>query len=541
MLNLFNCYPIFSWNPLKCLQDDVYVNSNTFRIQTPMGKSPLPNLLHSSMIKTALFVLIATLAPAAIASLEERIVKIHAVQQSYSISKPWTRNSPKDISGSGFIFKSGHVLTNAHVVRYARQVYIQPYQSSLKIEAEVLFSSPQMDLAILRPLDDSFVDFDAIELDATIPTVASTVSIYGYPVGGDELSVTEGVISRVEVATYNQTTSGLRLQVDAAINSGNSGGPAFVDEKLVGIVFSRIQEADNIGYVIPVEEVNLFLSDIEDEQYDGKWRFPYHLTRLQNRNMREAYQLTDEMGGMLVTDSLDSRLGTDGLQPGDVLLQIGSHDIDRTGNVRIRKDLRLGLRYFIPQLVEEGRIPVTVLRDGQAIDIQTKLTRELNRLIPYRGEGQPEYFIYGPLPFAVIYQEFVTGLSKNSLQALSKLGYEPLFRRLEQQTEPGQQLITCPTKMFAHAMTKGMSDPAFCILKRVNGEDILNLDELVDVLSKLTTRDTAIFEFETPDHTRTRTIILKHKEVLDAMEDILSDNGIRNPYSSKYRRAWEAY
>ena len=472
---------------------------------------------------------------------DERIVKIHVVQQPYLATKPWSRSSTKDVSGTGFIYKPGHIITNAHVVKFARQVYIQPYQSSLKIEAEVAFTAPGIDLAILRPVEDELSDFAALEIDPEIPKVASTVKIHGYPLGGDELAITEGVISRIEVASYNEATYGLRIQVDAAINSGNSGGPAFVDGKLVGIVFSRIREADNIGYVIPTDEVVQFLDDVDDGTYDGKWLFPYHTTRLQNQALRARYGLSSDMGGLLITDTLDDRIGAKGLQSEDALLKIGEHDIDRTGNVRIRPDLRLGFRYMIPKLAVDGRLPLTLIRDGKTIETKIELTRDQNRIVPYIGEAQPEYFIYGPLSFTVASQEFVMGMPKNLRQTLAERGFEPLYRRLEQRSDAAQELVICPTKMFAHPMTKGISDPLYSTLKRLNGETIVDLEHVVSILDKLGPKDTATFEFSTVDHTRTNRVVLEHGAVLESIEDILSDNGIRRPYSANLRSLWSGY
>ena len=106
--------------------------------------------------------------------------------------------------------------------------------------------------------------------------------VYGYPQGGSSLSVTKGIVSRIEFAGYNDGTSGLRIQVDAAINPGNSGGPALVDGKMIGLIFSKLTQADNIGYIIPGEEIDLFLKDVADGKYDGKPAIHDSLQTLEN-------------------------------------------------------------------------------------------------------------------------------------------------------------------------------------------------------------------------------------------------------------------
>ena len=83
-------------------------------------------------------------------------------------------------------------------------------------------------------------------------------------------SITKGIVLRIEFAGYNEGLSGVRVQIDAAINPGNSGGPALIDGKMVGLIFSKLTQADNIGYIIPSEEIDLFLKDVADGAYDGK-------------------------------------------------------------------------------------------------------------------------------------------------------------------------------------------------------------------------------------------------------------------------------
>lgn len=498
--------------------------------------------MFKSCLLLFLFVgLVASSSSADASSLEERIVKISAVQQSYSLTHPWRRNSSKELSGSGFVFKAGYVLTNAHVVKNARQLYIQPYQSSLKIEAEVVAIAYKMDLALIKPVEDALMDFEEMELDASIPIVTETVNIFGYPMGGDELAITEGVVSRIEYTRFAEGQQGLRLQVDAAINSGNSGGPAFVGDRFVGIVFSRIKEADGIGYVIAADEVVDFLADIEDGNYDGKPGFFYRFSDLQNENLRERLGLAPEQGGQLVTDVLDDRLGEDGLKEMDVLLKIGDHDIDRSGNVRLRDDLRLSMGYFVNKTQLDGVLPVTILRDGEVMETQVSLSSDWYRLLPYINEKQTPYFVYGPLVFAKASHEFVGGMPSKLRSNLNVLGHELLYRRYDQKDFPGEEKVICPSRMLSHSMTKGVRDPAYSVLRRVNGVEVESIRHLVEELSKLDRVDDVVFEFRNAEHSRTNVIVLKHGEVLDAIDDLLTDNGIRFPYSSEFEELWSEY
>lgn len=74
------------------------------------------------------------------------------------------------------------------------------------------------------------------------------VSLHDYDAGGDSISVTKGVVSRVELREYSHSsTELLTIQIDAAINSGNSGGPVFLGNKVAGVAFEGLFWSDGIG------------------------------------------------------------------------------------------------------------------------------------------------------------------------------------------------------------------------------------------------------------------------------------------------------
>src|SRR5207248_1061740 len=105
-----------------------------------------------------------------------------------------------------------------------------------------------------------------------LPARQERLSVYGFPIGGNELCVTEGIVSRIEVHRYTHAFRNLlAIQTDAAINPGNSGGPVFRDGQLVGIAFQgyRSSEAEKIGYVVPTSIVQQFLEDTRDGKCDG--------------------------------------------------------------------------------------------------------------------------------------------------------------------------------------------------------------------------------------------------------------------------------
>ncbi|HEX6769533.1 MAG TPA: S1C family serine protease, partial [Candidatus Binatia bacterium] len=287
----------------------------------------------------ALFSLAARQA-AAQDQIRDLVVKIHAVQQAPDLLRPWTRSSPQQVKGSGVVIEGRRILTNAHVVRYASQIYVQPNQSASHIPARVEAITAGMDLAILKLDDESFFDTrGTLPFAQELPRVKDSINVYGYPTGGTELSVTQGIVSRIEFTDYYYQATGLRIQVDAALNFGNSGGPAVSDGKLVGLVFSLIQNAQNIGYLIPVEEIQHFLTDIKDGVYDGKPQTHDLIQTIENDALRQRLGLPKGVNGVMVAqpyrDDPDYPL-----KEWDVITMVGDTPIDADGKVAIRYDLR---------------------------------------------------------------------------------------------------------------------------------------------------------------------------------------------------------
>ncbi|MCC5022933.1 MAG: serine protease [Candidatus Synoicihabitans palmerolidicus] len=367
-------------------------------------------------------------AQAAIEDIRSPVVKIHTTHRYPDVQRPWTRREPSKATGSGTILTGGRILTNAHVVRNASQIYVQPFQSSEQLPARVIAISHQMDLAVLElKKPAAFVDYVGLPINTAIPQVQDTVNVYGFPTGGEELSVTEGIVSRSEFTGYYYGGRGLRVQVDAALNPGNSGGPAIANDELIELVYSGISKSQSIGYLIPSEEINLFLSYIEDGVYDGKPSTEQIVQSVENDTLRTHLKLSPETGGIMIINPARDDPSYP-LRRWDVITQIGDYKLDRQGNVLIDASVRLNVGYLLQHLTVDDKLPCTFLRDGEEHTVQVPLYRDKERVIPYLFEESPRYFIYGPLIFSIATQDHLARLSERGRASLG-LHDHPLVTR----------------------------------------------------------------------------------------------------------------
>src|SRR5450432_4129467 len=234
-------------------------------------------------------------------ALENSVVKIFSTMRYPDPFKPWTKQAPTEATASGVVIEGKRILTNAHAVLYASQVQIQANAAGDKLSASVLAIAPGIDLAVLQLDDPSFFDtHPPVARASKLPQIKDPVLAYGFPTGGASLSITKGIVSRIEFASYNYPVSGLRIQIDAAINPGNSGGPAMDGDNMIGLAFSHLGGAENIGYIIPCEEIDLFLKDIASGRYHGKPVYFDELQTLENPTLRAFLKLAKTDQGIVV-------------------------------------------------------------------------------------------------------------------------------------------------------------------------------------------------------------------------------------------------
>tara|TARA_R110002072_G_scaffold42064_10_gene117941 strand:- start:79654 stop:81162 length:1509 start_codon:yes stop_codon:yes gene_type:complete len=496
-----------------------------------------------SFALAASIAMVSTLAPTTLAAddevqIRDSVVKIFTTYRAPDYESPWTKQSPSDISGTGFVIDGNRILTNAHVVEMASQIFVQPPNSADKIRAQVIGIAQGIDLAVIELKKESdreefHENHPPLTLNETLPKIGSTVQAIGFPMGGEQISLTEGVVSRIEFIGYSQDTVGLRVQVDAALNHGNSGGPVVQDDQVVGVVFSGVESADNIGYLIPVEEVVAFLEDIDDDgEFNGRPKmFTTTFQTAENPALRDWLDLDSDETGILFTGHEDDELG-DTFETWDLIDQIGDHDIDNAGMITIGDNLRLNWGYMIPKLAEDGTVPMTVLRDGRSVDIDMPVAASRDDLMPAIGDGYPEYFIVGPLVFSPARREHLMNFYA---PYLAMQGNPAALRVEEVRKEEGEEIVMLVSSFLPHPITKGYDSGYKPALKSLNGTDINSLAQLVELIRD---SDEDYLEFGFHDKGQ-ETLIFDREELLEATEEILEDNSIRKQGSDRFMDIWE--
>ena len=345
-------------------------------------------------------------------SINQSLIRLTVAGQKPDYRIPWNPGRSSSGSGSGFVIGERRIMTNAHVISNSRFIELEKDGDPERYQARVKFVAHDCDLAILEVDDPNFFEgTQALEF-GNIPALHSTVYAFGYPIGGERMSVTRGVVSRIEFLTYSHSglDSHLSIQVDAAINPGNSGGPVIQNGKVVGVAFQGYSGAvaQNTGYMIPTPVIRRFLADIEDGSYDGYAELAVEHSNLLNPVDREYLGMSPGMTGVRVTNvmSVGSAFGV--LEEDDVLIAIDGHPIDNNGHIKLEEEY-VQFAEIIERKFHGDSVEFDIFRERTPLTVTVRLRGAWPYLI-YRNEydKRPRYVLFAGLLFQPMSRDFMS-------------------------------------------------------------------------------------------------------------------------------------
>lgn len=452
-----------------------------------------------------------------ISLVKKATVKIYTVSNSPDYSNPWRMREMCNYSGSGAVIEGNRILTCAHVVSDHTFIQVQRFGEVKRFNARVVSVSHEVDLAILTVDDEEFYgDIVSLKL-GKLPETQQEVLVYGYPAGGDTLSITQGILSRVEHQSYVHSSLYLLAgQIDAAINPGNSGGPVIVDGQIVGVAMQGIDSLENAGYMVPPPVIKHFLKDLEDGMHDGMPDIGVLVQDMENPYMKSKYKIPQSRTGVLIYKVLPNSPAKGILESDDILLSINGHLIADDGTVEFRHMERTYYSYYIEILQMGETINVEYLRQGKILTASIKLNRRTEDLLLVPEEQYdrlPRYYIYGGIVFSP--------LTKNLIISLGSKGEHvvPEDIIVEYQSWPSEKRkeVVVAVQVLAHDVNVGYHDTHYWIVKDINGKEIQDFNEFYRMVNSFSG---TYMTFKDKDGFQ---LVIDHKKAQESHEIILQN------------------
>lgn len=406
------------------------------------------------------------------------VVKVNATAASPDFFSPWRTGGQQKGNGTGVVIAGNLILTNAHNVADAKLITISKNDDGFPMPATVFAVNHQCDLALLKVEDTKFFDgITPFEIGET-PPVQSQVFAVGYPLGGDGVSITQGIVSRIETVQYSHSyyDSHLAAQLDAAINPGNSGGPVIFDGKIAGIAFQGVGNAEGVGYMIHTDVIRHFLKDVSDGKVDGFGMLDLEAQTLENPSTRRYFKMRDDQSGIAVCKVKDTLQSTPEIKVGDVLLEIDGFRIMNNGKVKNERGENV-LYSSISDRKQFGEtVGLKVLRDGKEFAATAKLTYPRLSVAPRMYDKTPNYFIIGGFVFSPLTLSYLDEWqnSDNPPMDLVALVGEPL--------KDGKKEVVVLAQVMGDEVNIGYENMANRILEKVNGKKISCLKDLAEII-----------------------------------------------------------
>jgi S1-C subfamily serine protease len=425
------------------------------------------------------------------------VVHVQVYRSGFDWSMPWRQKAVQGALGSGFLIAGGRIVTNAHVVADARQILVRrPDQANPRI-ATVEAVAHDADLAVLRVEDPTFFEGLGPLTLGELPRAGSQVLTYGFPLGGQDVSSTAGIVSRVEMRSYVHSgpDAHLVVQTDAAINPGNSGGPVVQDGRVVGVAFQGFPGFDNMGFFIPIPVVRHFLQDLEDGTLDGFPDSGLETSPLLSPAYRRERGLPESHSGVVVNRVVPGGTADGVVEPGDVLLEVDGQKIANDGTVGVG-DARVTFQTLFDARQIGDAVRFGVWRGEREVE----LTATARRVARYDGmrnryDVAPRYVVHAGLVFMPLEAELLKMFGRNWAQNANRdLVWHQVFREAERPEEADREVIVL-VRVLRHSVNSQMSFTGPVAVEAINSLPIRSLEDVIEAFGSCEGRfDEIVFE-----------------------------------------------
>jgi serine protease Do len=412
---------------------------------------------------------------------KDSVVQVFSLVDAFNFEEPY--KTPKQGAGAGsgfFIDAQGHIITNYHVVSQASSVKIQiPSFGRKQFDVDVVGVYPDKDVALLK-LTLAACDEIAKELgkinylnlgDSDYVLRTQEVLALGYPLGQERLKSTLGIVSGRERSGY--------IQITAPLNPGNSGGPSLdANGCVIGINFAGVVSAQNVGYIIPINEVKSALKDLKKLKLLRRPVLGCIFTVATEEIVR--YLKNPEPGGWYIAEVFDNTiLSKIGVKENDMLYEVNGYRLDLYGEMSVPwSEDKISVLDFLNRFTVGDDIYFVIYRKGERKDFHFKLDNEylppIRTIYPEYEKEEIDYEVIGGLVVMPLTMNHVAMFGERNF-SLSK------YIRPENQHEPAliiTHVLPNSQAQNARILTSGS------IIDEVNNKEVKTLEDFRRIVSE---------------------------------------------------------
>lgn len=415
---------------------------------------------------------------------KDTVVQLFVETASFNWQEPYKTPKQRKAFGSGFFVDSeGSLITNYHVVDESVGIKIQiPSLGKEQFDVDIIGVSPERDIALLKlkpsALEDikkSLGNIPFLELGDSDKVIRTQeIMALGYPLGQEKLKSTQGIVSGRDIV-WDESY----IQMTAALNPGNSGGPSLNSSGMViGINTARISKAQGVGYIIPINDVKNVINDLHKIRFLRKPMLGCEFN-LGTKPLTKFLQ-NPVPGGLYVSRVYkDSLLERAGVQEGDMIYMVNGYEFDLYGETNVPwSEDKIPMIALLNRFELGQKINLEIYRTGQKLNFSFDF--DLVDPLPIRycfpEHEKVDYEIVGGM---VLMQ-----LELNHIQKFEEENpYLVKYNKRINQYEP-RVIIShiFPTSKTMNARVMSESD----IIKEVNGVVVRTLDDLREVVRNST-------------------------------------------------------
>ncbi len=420
---------------------------------------------------------------------ELSLVRVNVTGQPYDYVRPWQKRAPFSKRALGAVLPQGRVLVTADLVANQNFVELERAESGEKTAANVVVVDYEANLALLEPAEKKF-------LDGLTPMQLAMDTVVGDRLAALQLEstgalvVTEGLVTTIQMTRYPADLGQFltyRISISLQYRDNSYTVPLVKNNKLAGLLL-RFDQRTQVVDAIPAPIIAHFLKDAETQHYQGFASAGFGFFPTRDPQLRKYAEQTGKAAGVYVT-SIDpsSPAAKAGLQVGDIVVGIGSNEIDQNGNYVDPLYGKIEFTNLITARAYVGdTLPVQIQRAGKPMELKMQLDhRAANEYVipPYNLDRPPLYYVLGGMIFEELTRQYLREWGANWVKdAPQRFVYKDRFQ--SELYPEGNRRVVILTQVLPANTTIGYDDIAYLTVKKINGREVKSLADLAEAVKQ---------------------------------------------------------